>query len=96
MHLHMLVWVEDISKTNHQAIRADIPWQHPALARRVIELQKAEKSSIALNNEATQITDQNGRQILHLFHPTEELRQNLRTYIASVLPALKCHGCANY
>ena len=87
----MLVWLEDISKTNHQAIRADIPWQHPALAQRVIELQKAEKGSIQLTNEPTQITDQNGRQILNLFHPTEAFRQNLRAYIASVIPALKCH-----
>ena len=91
VHLHMLVWLEDIAKTNYQAIRADIPWQHPALAQRVVELQKAEKGAIKLNNEPSQITDQNNRQILNLFHPTEAFRQNLRAYIASVLPALKCH-----
>ena len=33
---------------------------------------------------------ENGNQILHLFHRSEAFAKNLRAYISTVLPALKC------
>ena len=45
VHLHMLVWLEDIRRTQHQFLRAEIPRSHPDLAFLVHQLQPSDKKS---------------------------------------------------
>ena len=90
VHLHMLVWLKDMTKMKLDAIRADIPWQNKSLAQQVLDLQASDKQAVPLFEHKTRIHMENGTQILDLFHPPEAFAKNLRAYISTVLPALKC------
>ena len=92
LHLHMLVWLKDIRHAQHQFIRADIPRTHPNLAFLVHKLQPSDKRSHCLNlqYENSFFRLQNGKHVQHLKYPAEEFALNLRAYIATILPALKC------
>ena len=92
VHLHMLVWLKDIRRAQHQFFRADIPRSHPDLAFLVHKLQPSDKKSHCLNlqYENSFFRLDNGKHVQHLKHPAEEFALNLRAYIATIMPALKC------
>ena len=92
VHLHMLIWLKDITKAQHQYLRADIPHSHPELAFLVHKLQPSDKKShcLKLHDQESYFTFENGKQVHHLKHPAEEFALNLRAYIATIIPALKC------
>ena len=46
--LHMLMWLKDITKAQHQYLHADIPHSHPELAFLVHKLQPSDKKSQCL------------------------------------------------
>ena len=46
VHLHMLVWLKDMTKMKLDAIRADIPWQNKSLAQQVLDLQASDKQAV--------------------------------------------------
>ena len=48
VHLHMLVWLKDMTKMKLDAIRADIPWQNKSLAQQVLDLQASDKQAVPL------------------------------------------------
>ena len=90
VHLHMLVWLKDLTKMKLDAIRADIPWSNKLLAQQVLGLQPSEKPGVPLFQEATRVSQHNGEQLLQLFHPSEAFAINLRAYISTILPTLNC------
>ena len=92
VHLHMLVWLKDIRHTQHQSFRADIPRSHPDLAFLVHKLQTSDAKSHCLNlqYENSFFCRENGKYVPHLKHPAEEFALNLRAYISTIIPALKC------
>lgn len=92
LHLHMLVWLHDITKMQHKFIRADIPHDNPELAFFSHKLQPSDKPShcLTLQTEESHISIENGKYVQHLKHPAEEFALNLRAYIATLLPVLKC------
>ena len=91
-HLHLLVWLKDITKIQYHLIRADTPNDHPDLVYLVNKYQPSDKpsSSLKLQNQDSFFESKNGKHVLHLKHPAEEFAMNLRAYISSVLPALQC------
>ena len=92
VHLHMLLWLNNITKAQHHLLRADIPRSNPELAFFVHKLQPSDKKSHCLNlqYEDSFFTFENNKHVQHLKHPAEEFAMNLRAYISTVLPALKC------
>ena len=92
LHIHLLIWLKDITKTQHQFIRADIPRTNPPLAYLAYKLQKSDKHSPNLNlqNEDSFFEMRDGKHVHHLKHPAAEFALNLRAYISTVLPTLKC------
>ena len=90
--MHLLIWLKDITKIQHQLIRADIPNDNPDLSYLVNKYQQSDKPShsLKLQTEETFFQNTNGKQILHLKHPAEEFALNLRAYISTVLPTLQC------
>ena len=90
VHLHMLVWLKDLTKMKLDAIRADIPWSNKLLAQQVLGLQPSEKPGVPLFQEPTRVSQHNGEQLLQLFHPAEAFTINLRAYISTILPTLIC------
>jgi hypothetical protein len=81
VHLHLLVWLQDISKTEYQHIRADIPNDHPEISYLANKHQRSDKASSSLKLQ----TDDS-----FLKHPADAFAVNLRAYIATLLPALQC------
>jgi hypothetical protein len=90
--VHLLVWLNDITKIKHNLIRADLPNDNPDLSYLASKYQRSDKpsSSLKLQQEDTYFENKNGKHVLHLKHPAEEFAMNLRAYISSVLPALQC------
>ena len=93
VHLHLLVWLKDITKAQHEFLQADIPQSHPHLAFLVNKLQPSDKKSHCLNLQYEELffTFEDGKHVQHLKHPAEEFALNLHSYIATIMPALKCH-----
>ena len=92
VHLHLLVWLKDISKIQHQFIRADIPEDLPDLSFYVQKYQTSDKPShsLQLQDNDSYIETRDDKKILHLKHPAEEFALNLRAYVSTLLLALKC------
>lgn len=92
VHLHLLVWIKNLAQINYKYIRADIPDNDPDLAFLVHQLQPSDDASpfLHLQTEDTHIERKNEQQLIHLKHPAEAFALNLRAYITTLLPALKC------
>lgn len=71
-------------------IRADIPWEDPNLAFLVHKLQQSDKGAVECNESATQFVMHNRSCVLQLYHPQEAFAINLRCYLSTLLPALRC------
>ncbi len=91
-HLHLLIWLKDITKIKHHLIRADIPNDNVDLSYLVSKHQKSDKPSNCLTLQETDsfFNNTNGKQMLHLKHPAEAFALNLRSYISTLLPMLRC------
>ena len=92
LHVHMLIWLKDLTKMQHHLVRADIPENNTELSFLVHKLQPSDKASDCLNlqEQDSYIATDNDRQIHHIKHPAEAFALNLRAYIATLIPALKC------
>ena len=90
VHLHMLVWLKQMKDPKPNLIRADIPWNNLNLVYEVNRLQPSDKGSLSVNESKTAVVQNSEREILKLFHPQEAFEKNLRAYMSTVTPALKC------
>ena len=90
VHVHLLVWLKDMAKIRLPLPRGDIPWSDNNLAFQVSNLQKSDKASLELNQRPTDIITRDGMQVLRLHHPAVAFAVNLRGYISSLVPSLKC------
>lgn len=90
-HIHLLVWLQDISKCSYDQINADIPSVDKELAFLIYDLQQSHKTVLPLNEHPTCLTiDDAGKSHLSLHYPHSAFVLKLRAYISSVLPFLKC------
>jgi hypothetical protein len=90
-HIHLLVWLEDLTKSSYEQINADIPNVDKELAFLVHDLQQSHKTVLPLNENPTCFTtDENGKSHLSLHYPQRAFALKLRAYISSILPFLKC------
>ena len=90
VHVHLLVWLKDIAKIRLPLLRGDIPWSEPDLAFQVSSLQRSDKGALAANENSTDIITLTDSKILRLHHPTDAFALNLRGYISSLIPSLRC------
>lgn len=90
VHVHLLVWLKDIKRIRLNLLRADIPWSDPDFAFEVSNLQKSDKDALPLNDCSTQVVSTNGTTLLRLHHPADAFALNVRAYISSLVPSLKC------
>jgi hypothetical protein len=90
VHVHLLVWLKNISQIQYNLIRADIPYEDKDLAFLVHKLQPSDKNALPLNDETTSIDIVNSNRILNISHPAEAFAINLRGYIQTSLPTLSC------
>ncbi len=90
-HIHLLVWLEDVSKCSYDQINAHIPYSDRELGFLVHDLQQSHKTVLPVNENPTCLTtDEEGKSHLLLHYPQSAFALKLRAYISSVLPFLKC------
>ena len=90
VHLHMLVCLKKAKQIRLDLIRGDIPWANMKLAKMVQELQKSDKGCLPETLDKTDVHIVDEREYLTLFHPADAFAENLRGYISTITPSLKC------
>ena len=90
VHVHLLVWLKDIKRIRLKLLRADIPWADPQLSYEVSKLQKSDKGAFVLTNDQTEVLSVRETQVVKLHHFAKAFALNLRAYISSLIPSLKC------
>ena len=90
VHLHMLVWLKNAKQIRLDLIRGDIPWANMKLAKMVNELQKSDKGCLEKSVDKTDVHVVDETEYLKLFHPADAFAENLRAYISTITPSLKC------
>ena len=90
VHIHLLVWLKNISKIQHSLVRADVPYEDVDVAYLVKKLQPSDRDSLPLNNNHSSFKSTNGVTTFSLFHPHEAFTTNLRAYIYTLMPTLQC------
>lgn len=90
-HIHLLVWLEDLSKCSYEQINAHIPLDDRDLSFLVYDLQQSDKTVLTLNDNPTSLSrDEHVKPQLSLYYPQNAFVLKLRAYISSILPFLKC------
>ena len=89
LQIHFLVWLKSIKYIDYNVIRGDILDNDPNLLHLVNKCQRANKSSLPINEDPTHITENNNIPIIHISHPSTAHNIGLRGYIDTLLPVLK-------
>ncbi|XP_020900507.1 uncharacterized protein LOC110239141 [Exaiptasia diaphana] len=90
-HVHVLVWLDNLATVQTNLIRADIPWSNPDLAFQSADLQPSSKDAFPLNENPSTVTINHRRERqLSLYHPIDAFTMNLRAYLSTLLPFLRC------
>ena len=91
LHLHMLVWVRDLSLIRANLLHASIPWGNRNDAFLVADTRKSSSSCLQLCAAPDSFLERaDGRQHLQFHYTPEDAARNLREYISSLLGALRC------
>ena len=91
LHLHMLVWVKDLSLIRANLLHASIPWGNRNDAFLVADTQKSSSSCLPLCSAPDSFLERpDGRQHLQFQYTPEDASRNLRAYVSSLLGALRC------
>ena len=91
LHLHMLVWVKNISATRADLLHASVPWENAEDAFTVASIQKSDKSCLPVRHHPDSfITEWNGRHTLQFQHTEDDAERHIRAYITTLLGSLHC------
>lgn len=86
IHVHILLWIKDVSALNFSLFSATVPEHDIDLAFLVDRIQPSDTSApfLSISNEANHVED--GK--LKLLHTEEDYNRNIRAYITTILPVL--------
>ena len=91
VHLHMLVWLEDVSCIRADLMHASVPWDNARDAFLVANTQKSDRSCLPVNNAPDAFTtDPNGNTTLQFQYTVDDAERNIRAFITTLLGSLKC------
>ena len=91
VHLHMLVWVEDVSCIQADLMHASVPWDNARDAFLVANTQKSDRPCLPVNNAPDAFTtDPNGNTTLQFQYTEDDAERNIRAFITTLLGSLKC------
>ena len=91
LHLHMLVWFDQVSSIRADLLHASVPWDNAHDAFLVAHTQKSNKSCLPLKNGPDSfITDANGNTTLEFHYTEDDAQRNIQAYITTLLGSLKC------
>ena len=91
VHLHMLVWVRDLSLIRTNLLHASIPWENPEDAFLVADTQKSGCRVLSINHHPDSIVlDNEGVPHIEFLYTEEDQQRNLWAYIITLLGSLRC------
>lgn len=91
VHLHMLVWLKELSSIRGDLLHASIPWENAQDTFLVADTQKSDKSCLPVNNgNDSFITDGQGKTTLQFRYTEEDAQRNIRAYVTTLLGSLRC------
>ena len=91
LHLHMLIWVKDISASRADLLHASVPWGNAQDAFTVASNQKSDKSCLPVHDYLDSfITGHNGKQTLQFQHTEDDAERHIRVYVTTLLGSLHC------
>ena len=91
LHLHMLIWLEDVSSIRADVMHACVPWDNAHDAFLVANTQKSHQSCLPVNNAPYAfITNTNGNTTLQFQYTEYDAQRKIRAYITTLLGSLKC------
>ena len=90
LHVHLLVWLSDLTHLQHQRIRGDLPHIDSYLHPYVQRFQTSHTSSLPIHDNVTNVVRTQSGPKLQISHPDNAFAIGLRAYIDTVLPALQC------
>ena len=92
LHLHMLVWLHDLSSIRADLVYASVPWENAHDAFVVANTQKSDKSCLPVNNAPDCfITDGSGNTSLQFHYTEDDAQRNIGAYVTTLLGSLRCH-----
>ena len=96
LHLHILVWVKDISATRADLLYASVPWGNARDAFTVASIQKSDKSCLPVCQYPDSfITERNGRHPLQFQHTEDDAERHIWAYVTTLLGSLHCKGLSS-
>ena len=91
VHIHLFVWLENISKCSYTEINAHIPLEDRELSFLVHNLQPSHKTVLPVQETPTSLhVDHNGKAQLSLNYLQTACPLKLRAYVSCLLTFLKC------
>ena len=92
LHLHMLVWVKDVSVVRADLLQASIPWQNQSDAFLVADVQKSDRSSLAVNESPCNsfVQKPDGTTQLEFRYTAEDTHRNIRAFVTTLLGSMRC------
>ena len=91
LHLHMLVWVKDLSLIRVNLLHASIPWNNTNDAFLVADTRQSSSSCLPLSEGPNSFVERpDGPPHLEFHYTAEDASRNLWAYITTLLGALRC------
>ena len=93
LHLHMLVWLNDLPSIRADLLHASVPWNNAHDAFLVADTQKSHKSCLPVNHLPDScVSDLHGNSSLQFHYTEDDANRNIRAYITTLLGSLKCRS----
>lgn len=90
IHLHLLVWLRDVTKVRHSLLQASIPWDVTNDAFTVASIQKSDRSVLPVDQGANRFQQSESGTHLQFHYTEDDAERNIRAYITTLLGALHC------
>lgn len=91
LHLHMLVWVKDITVIRANLLHASIPCDNAEDAFLVADTQKSDRTCLPIrSHQDSFVQGPDGRDLLEFLYTEEDARRNIRAYVTTLLGSLRC------
>ncbi|KAJ7375880.1 hypothetical protein OS493_038304 [Desmophyllum pertusum] len=85
VHLHLLVWLRDVTKVRHSLLQATIPWDVTNDAFTVASIQKSDRSVLPVDQGANRFQQSESGTHLQFHYTEDDAERNIRAYITTLL-----------
>lgn len=93
LHLHMLLWLEDIAVPRPDLLNATVPWENAEDAFVVADTQKSDKSCLKVHTHPTSfITLPSWKNTIELHHTADDADRHIRAHLTTILGSLRCRS----